>query len=137
MYLCVLALPPFRGVRWIGVPVVLATGLVAGVAAGLLSVNHPDPGYRCGLVSGSVVGAGFAGSFWVALNPTIPPSPPPGVFYDLNYLLATNARYIPIARHDRLVVAVLACAGGVIIALLGAYAGRAAPRRTGTRLLEW
>lgn len=138
VYLGVLALPVFEGMRWTGVPLVLATGLVAGAAAGLIADGGPRAGGRHGLLSGAGAGGCFAGAFWLAFDPTIPPpGRPPGVFYGLNYLLATNAgRFPAVAAHGPLVVAGLALAGGAGIALLGLYAGRKAPQREGRGLIE-
>lgn len=138
VYLGVLALPLFGGMRWTGVPLVLATGLVAGVAAGLVANEGPRTGGRHGLLAGVGAGILYAGAFWLALDPASPPGgAPPGIFYGLNYLLATNAgRFHQIARHGRIVVTGLALVGGLVIALLGLYAGRKAPKRKGRGLFE-
>ena len=125
-HLAVLSVPPFASLRWSAVPLVLATGLLAGAATGRI-VDHVEGGGRHGLLSGGVTGGCFAVAFWVVLSS---PGIDAGVFSALNYLLATNAAHFPvIATHGEYVVAALAVLGGFGIAVLGEYAGRRAPER--------
>lgn len=133
-YLAVLALlPGLQRVRLAGVPLVLATGLVAGAAAGLVADDGPVAGAWHGLLAGSFGGAGFA----VTLVTVFSLNEPYGVFHGLNYVLALSAGDVPVvARHGRAVVAALAGVGWAGIALLGVYAGHAAPRRDGSALIE-
>jgi hypothetical protein len=133
-YLAVLAVPLFAAIRWMAIPLVLATGLIAGAAAGR-AVSDPDPrkaGWH-GFASAGLVGLGFAWGFYAMLAAV---SPPPGVFYGLNYLLATNAGRFPvIATHGEWVVAGVSVAGGSLIALIGLFAGQRAPGRSDEFLL--
>lgn len=142
-YLGLLAvLPGLRGLRWTAVPLVLATGLVAGVAAGLVAGGGPTAeadarairdGAWHGLLAGSLAGAVFAVAFVGALRTDTHA----GVFYPLNYLLATSAGRFPVvAERGGLVVAALAGLGWAGMAALGLYGGRAAPQRETSRLLE-
>jgi hypothetical protein len=125
-HLGVLSVPPFERLGWASVPLVLATGLLAGAATGRV-VNHVEGGGRHGLLSGGLVGACFAVAFWVTIST---PGLESGVFHALSYLLATNAQYAPvIATHGEWVVGALAVCGGFGITLLGEYAGRRAPQR--------
>lgn len=125
-HLAVLTVPPFERLGWSAVPLVLATGLLAGAATGRI-VDHVEGGGRHGLLSGGVTGACFAVAFWVALSS---PGIDAGVFYALNYLLATSAGQFPVvATHGEYVVGALAVLGGLGIALLAEYAGRRAPER--------
>ncbi len=125
-HLGVLSVPPFARLGWGAVPLVLATGLLAGAATGRI-VDHVEGGGRHGLLSGGVTGACFAVAFWVVLST---PGLDGGAFTALNYLLATNAAQFPvIATHGEYVVGALAVGGGFGIALLGEYAGRRAPER--------
>lgn len=133
-YLGVLLLPPLSALRWGVVPLVLAAGLVAGTAASLAAGADPHAGGRLGLLGAGATGLAFALAFRYALAR---PGAPPGAFYALNYLLATNAgRFPAVARHGPVVVSGLAVAGGAGIALLGLYAGTRAPTRAGRGLLE-
>lgn len=133
-YLAVLALlPGLERVRLAGVPLVLATGLVAGTASGLVADDGPLAGAWHGLLAGSLGGAAFA----VVLIAVFSANEPYGVFYGLNYVLALSAGDFPVvATHGRAVVAGLAGAGWALIALLGVYAGHAAPRRDAPSLIE-
>lgn len=135
-------LPGLRGLRWSAVPLVLATGLVAGVAAGLTAGGKPGDdatpadlraGAWHGLLAGSLAGAVLA----VAFVATLTTNTHLGVFYGLNYLLATSADRFPVvAERGGLVVAGLAGIGWGIVALLGLYGGRAAPQRESSGLIE-
>lgn len=126
-YLALLSIPVFSGLRLMAVPLVLASGLLAGAAAGRLARRDDEDGARHGLAAGLLTGTCLAAGFWVALST---PGLSVGVFYGLNYLLATSAgRVRVIATHGPLVVASLAVLGGVAVALLGYVAGREAPRR--------
>ncbi|MFC7175710.1 hypothetical protein [Halosegnis marinus] len=133
-YLALLALAPgFDAVRLAGVPLVLATGLVAGAAAGLAADRGPGPGAWHGLLAGSLGGAAFA----VTLVYVFSANEPYGVFHGLNYVVATSAADFPVvATHGRAVVAGIAGTGWTLIAALGIYAGHAAPRREGGSLIE-
>jgi hypothetical protein len=133
-YLGLLALlPGLEGVRLAGVPLVLATGLVAGAAAGVAADSGPTAGGWHGLLAGSVAGGAFAATlvyvFFV--------NEPYGVFHGLNYVVARYAAYFPVvATYPDTVVAGLAGTGWALIAGLGGYAGHAAPRREGGSLIE-
>lgn len=133
-YLAVLALlPGLEHVRLAGVPLVLATGLVAGAAAGLVADDGPVAGAWHGLLAGSLGGAAFA----VALVTVFSINEPYGVFHGLNYVVALSAGDFPVvATHGSTVVAALAGVGWAGIALLGVYAGHVAPRRDGRTLIE-
>jgi len=133
-YLAVLALlPGLERVRLAGVPLVLGTGLVAGAAAGLVADDGPVAGAWHGLLAGSLGGAAFA----VALVTVFSLNEPYGVFHGLNYVVALSAGAVPVvATHGRAVVAGLAGGGWALIALLGVYAGHAAPRRNDGALIE-
>jgi hypothetical protein len=133
-YLAVLALlPGLERVRLTGVPLVLATGLVAGAAAGLVADDGPLAGAWNGLLAGSLGGAAFA----VTLVTVFSINEPYGVFHGLNYVVALSAGDVPVvAKHGRAVVAGIAGSGWALIALLGVYAGHAAPRRDGSALIE-
>lgn len=125
-YLALLSVPVFSALRWTAVPLVLASGLLAGAAAGRLA-RREDAAGRHGFAAGLVTGGTFAVGFKVALAT---PGLSVGVFYGLNYLLATNAgRVRAIATHGPLVVSSLAVLGGALIGLFGFLAGREAPRR--------
>lgn len=125
-YLALLSIPVFSGLRWIAVPLALASGLLAGAAAGRLARSDGAEA-RHGLAAGLLTGGCFATGFWVALST---PGLSVGVFYEFNYLLATNAgRMGVIATHGPLVVSLLAVLGGAAVALLGYLAGREAPKR--------
>ncbi|WP_435193820.1 hypothetical protein [Natronomonas sp. EA1] len=128
-YLLLLAgFPGTETVRLGGVPLVLATGLIAGATAGRLAPSARVGGWH-GLCSGSLAGGLFAGSFWYLLAL---PARPPGVYYGLNYLLAVSAGQFPVvATHGPLVVALLAGVGWAGIAVCGLYAGTRAPQRHG------
>lgn len=133
-YLLVLTTPVFTRVRWFAVPLVLGAGLLAGATAGRLAERGVHEGGRHGFVAGSVTGVCFAVGFWLALST---PGLSGGIFWSLNYLLATNAGRFPlVATHGTLVVEALAVLGGFAIALLGEYAGRRAPTRTAGVLIE-
>lgn len=133
-YLAVLSVPVFSNLRWLAVPLVLATGLLAGAAAGGLAGRGVHEGGRHGLISGGLTGAGFAVALWVTFST---PGATSGVFWSLEYLLATSAGRFPVvATHGRLVVGALAVLGGLAIALLGEYAGRRAPAREGGLLSD-
>lgn len=134
VYIGILALfPGLEGVRFAGVPLVLATGLVAGAAAGVAADAGPRGGAWHGLLAGSLGGAVFA----VTLVYVFAANEPYGVFHGLNYVLALSAGdFRVIATHGRLVVAGLAGVGWTVIALLGVYAGYAAPQREGGALIE-
>ena len=126
-YLALLSIPVFSGLRLMAVPLVLASGLLAGAAAGRLARRDDAAGGRHGLAAGLITGSCFAAGFWMALST---PGLSVGVFYGLNYLLATNAGSVRvIATHGPLVVSTLAVLGGTLVALLGYLAGREAPRR--------
>lgn len=126
-YLSLLSVPVFSGLRWVAVPLVLASGLLAGAAAGRLARRDDEAGGRHGLAAGLLTGGCFATGFWVALST---PGLSVGVFYGFNYLLATSAgRVGMIATHGPLVVSTLAVLGGAAVAALGYVAGREAPRR--------
>ena len=126
-YLAVLSVPVFSGLGWAAVPLVLASGLLAGAAAGRLARREDSAGGRHGLAAGLLTGTCFALGFWFALST---PGLSVGVFYGFNHLLATSAgRVRMIATHGPLVVAVLAVLGGVTVTLLGYVAGREAPKR--------
>ena len=126
-YLALLSVPVFSGLRWMAVPLVLASGLLAGAAAGRLARRDDEAGGRHGLAAGLLTGTCFAAGFWVALST---PGLSVGVFYGLNYLLATSAGRVGlVATHGPLVVATLAVLGGATVAGLGYLAGREAPRR--------
>lgn len=126
-YLALLSIPVFSGLRLMAVPLVLASGLLAGAAAGRLARRDDAAGGRHGLAAGLLTGSCFAAGFWMALST---PGLSVGVFYGLNYLLATNAGSVRvIATHGPLVVSTLAVLGGTLVALLGYLAGREAPRR--------
>jgi len=126
-HLAVLSIPVFSGLRWTAVPLVLASGLLAGAAAGRLARREDEAGGRHGLAAGLLTGSCFAAGFWLALGT---PGWSVGVFYGLNYLLATSAgRVRVIATHGPLVVGAIALLGGATIGLLGFLAGREAPRR--------
>jgi hypothetical protein len=133
-YLAALALlPGLERVRLAGVPLVLATGLVAGAAAALVADDGPLAGAWHGLLAGSLGGAAFA----VVLVAVFSANEPYGVFYGLNYVLALSAGDVPVvATHGDAVVAALAGVGWALITLLGVYAGHAAPRRDGSGLIE-
>jgi len=133
-YLAALALfPGGERVRLAGIPLVLATGLVAGSAAGLVADDGPLAGAWHGLLAGSLGGAAFA----VTLVTVFSLNEPYGVFHGLNYVVALSAGDFPVvATHSRAVVAGLAGGGWTLIALLGIYAGHAAPRRDGGTLIE-
>jgi hypothetical protein len=126
-YLALLSVPVFSDLRWAAVPVVLASGLLAGAAAGRLARGGDGAGGRHGLVAGLLTGTCLTLGFWTALST---PGLSVGVFYGFNYLLATSAgRVRVIATHGPLVVASLAVLGGVTVAGLGYVAGREAPKR--------
>jgi hypothetical protein len=126
-YLAVLSIPIFSGLRWVAVPLVLASGLLAGAAAGGLARREDEAGGRHGLAAGLLTGGCFAAGFLVALST---PGLSVGVFYGFNYLLATGAgRVRLIATHGPLVVTTLAVLGGGTVAALGYVAGREAPKR--------
>lgn len=133
-YLAVLALlPGLERVRLAGVPLVLATGLVAGAASGLVADDGPVAGAWHGLFAGSLSGAAFA----VVLVTVFSSNEPYGVFHGLNYVVALSAGEFPaVVTHGRAVVAGVAGGGWGLIALLGVYAGHAAPRRNGGSLIE-
>ena len=126
-YLALLSVPVFSGLRWTAVPLVLASGLLAGAAAGRLARRGDDAAGRHGLAAGLFTGICFAVGFQVALST---PGLSVGVFYGLNYLLATSAgRVRVVATHGPLVVSSLAVLGGATVGLLGYVAGREAPKR--------
>ncbi|MFC6942930.1 hypothetical protein ACFQE8_23730 [Salinirubellus sp. GCM10025818] len=127
-YLALLSVPVFSALRWAAVPLVLASGLLAGAAAGGLARHDDDEaGGRHGFTAGLLTGTCFAVGFWVALST---PGFSVGVFHGFNYLLATSAgRVGVIATHGPLVVSALAVLGGATVAGLGYLAGREAPRR--------
>jgi hypothetical protein len=126
-YLAVLAVPVFSGLRWTAVPLVLASGLLAGAAAGRLARREDEAGGRHGFAAGLLTGTCFALGFWVSLST---PGLSVGVFHGFNYLLATNAgRVRLIATHGPLIVSTLAVLGGAAVAALGYVAGREAPKR--------
>lgn len=126
-YLALLSVPVFSGVRLMAVPLVLASGLLAGAAAGRLARRGDAAGGRHGLAAGLFTGSCFAAGFWTALST---PGLSVGVFYGLNYLLATSAGSVRVvATHGPLVVSTLAVLGGTAVALLGYLAGREAPKR--------
>lgn len=142
-YLAVLAfLPGLRALRWSAVALVLGTGLVAGAAAGLAAGGGPDApstpaavreGGWHGLLAGSLSGGLFAAAFVGALRMNTHL----GVFFGLNYLLATSAGRFPVvATHGELVVAALAGLGWSVIAALGLYAGLRAPERETNAVVE-
>lgn len=132
-YLAVLAVPLFAAIRWMAVPLVLATGLIAGAAAGRSVGGDPDRAAWYGFASAGIVGLAFAWGFYAMLAAV---RAPPGIFYSLNYLLATNAGRFPlIATHGEWVVAGVAVAGGGLIALIGLFAGQRAPGRSDEFLL--
>lgn len=133
-YLTLLALlPGLEGVRLGGIPLVLATGLVAGAAAGVFADRGPTAGSWHGLLAGSASGAAFA----AVLVYVFVVNEPYGVFHGLNYVVARSAVHFPIvATAPDAVVAGLAGAGWALIAGLGSYAGHAAPRREGDSLIE-
>jgi hypothetical protein len=126
-YLALLSIPVFSALRWAAVPLALASGLLAGAAAGGLARRDDGAGGRHGLIAGLLTGTCFAVGFWVALST---PGLSVGVFHGFNYLLATNAgRVRVIATHGPLVVSTLAVVGGATVAGLGYLAGREAPGR--------
>ena len=126
-YLAVLSVPVFSGLRLAAVPLVLASGLLAGAAAGRLARRGDAAGGRHGFAAGLLTGACFTLGFWTALST---PGLSVGVFHGFNYLLATSAgRIRVIATHGPLVVSTLAVLGGVAVAALGYVAGREAPKR--------
>jgi hypothetical protein len=126
IHLLILSVPPFAQLGWSAVPLVLATGLLAGAAAGRI-VDHVEGGGRHGLLSGGVTGACFAVVFWVVLST---PSVDGGVFYALESLLTASAAWFPFINiYPEYVVAGLAVIGGFTITVLGEYAGRRAPER--------
>jgi hypothetical protein len=135
-YLALLSVPVFSGLRWAAVPLVLASGLLAGAAAGRLARREDEAGGVHGLVAGLLTGACFAVGFRLALDT---PGWSVGVFYGFNYLLATNAgRVRVIATHGPLVVSTLAVLGGATMGVLGFLAGREAPKRgTEPRFVEY
>lgn len=136
------SVPGLEELRWSAVALVLATGLVAGAVAGLLAGAAPAvdadagdvrDGALHGLLAGSLSGAVVAVAFVLSLRTNTHL----GVFYGLNYLLATSASDFPIVRsRGDLVIAVLAGLGWSVIALLGLYAGREAPKRETHAILE-
>lgn len=133
-YLAALAfVPGFEAVRLEGIPLVLGTGLVAGAAAGLGADRGSHAGAWHGLLAGSVAGGGFA----VALVYVFWTNQPYGVFHGLNHLVATAAGEFPvIATHGQLVIAGLAGGGWAVIAALGLFGGRQAPKRETYRVVE-
>lgn len=134
VYLGVLAFTPgLDDVRLMGVPLVLATGLVAGAAAAIGTGQEPARGAWHGLLAGSVSGALFAVTLVVVFSENLPF----GVFHGLNYVLAVSAGRFPVvATHGSLVVAAIAGIGWAGIAGLGLYAGRAAPKRETNAVVE-
>ena len=133
-HLALLSVPLFSGLRWSAVPLVLASGLLAGAAAGRLARRDPATGGSHGLAAGLITGGCFAAGFWLALDT---PGWSVGVFYGFNYLLATGAgRLRVIATHGPVVVSGLAVLGGATMGLLGYLAGREAPQRSDPRFLE-
>jgi hypothetical protein len=132
-YLVVLAVPLFAAVRWMAVPLVLATGLIAGAAAGRSVGGDPTRAGWYGFTAAGLVGLAFAWGFYLMLAAV---RSPPGIFYSLNYLLATSAGRFPvIAAHGELVVACVSVTGGGLIALIGLFAGQRAPGRSDGFLL--
>lgn len=120
-------LPGMERARLAAVPLLLATGLVAGAGAGLAADNGPRTGGWHGLAAGTLVGAGVAATI---LYTFIVPGAASGAFYAANYLLATSAgQFSVVAQHGSLVVAVLAGLVWGCVAALGLYAGRQAPLR--------
>lgn len=133
-YLAVLALlPGLERVRLAGVPLVLATGLVAGAASGLVADDGPLAGAWHGLLAGSLGGGAFA----VVLVAVFAANEPYGVFHGLNYVVALSAGDFPvIATNGELVVAGIAGGGWAAIAALGLVAGRRAPLRETYGVIE-
>jgi hypothetical protein len=127
-YLALLAVPVFSGVRWMAVPLVLATGLIAGSAAGRAAGGDPRRAGWCGFASAGLVGLGFAWWFYATLAAV---ARPPGVFLGLNYLLARSAAWVPaVATHGQWVAVGVSVGGGGLIALVGLVAGQLAPGRS-------
>lgn len=126
-YLALLSVPIFSGLRWAAVPLVLASGLLAGAAAGRLARREDEAAARHGLAAGLLTGGCFAVGFWTALST---PGLSVGVFYGFNHLLATSASRVRIiTTHGPLVVSTLGVLGGVVVTALGYVAGREAPKR--------
>lgn len=128
LYVAILLwLPGMERARLAAIPLVLATGLVAGAGAGIAADAGPRSGGWHGLAAGTLVGAGVAATILYTFSI---PGAASGAFYAANYLLATSAgEFSVVAQHGPLVLAVLA---GIIwggIAALGLYAGRQAPLR--------
>lgn len=120
-------LPGMEQARLAAVPLMVATGLVAGSGAGLAADAGPRSGGWHGLAAGSLVGAGVAATLFYTFTV---PGAASGAFYAANYLLATFAGQFPvIAQHGPVVLAVLAGLVWAGIAALGLYAGRQAPLR--------
>lgn len=132
--LVLLVVPGLERVRVAGVLLVLASGLVAGASAGIAADDGPWVGAWHGLLAGSLAGAITAGLVTYTFTT---PGAARGVFYGLNYLVATAAGTFPaIASHGVLVVAVGTGVGWALIAALGLYAGHRAPLRDSYSIIE-
>lgn len=126
-------LPGMAAARLVVLPLLLATGLVAGAAASLAAADGPRVGAWHGLLSGTVAGGLVAA---ITIYTFSIPGASRGAFRAANSLVATAAGSAPVvAEHGPLVLAVLAGLGWAVIAALGLYAGRRAPLREGTGVI--
>jgi hypothetical protein len=127
-------LPALERVGLVGALLLLGAGPLAGAAAGWLTPNGPAESTRDGLVAGAVTGLAFAAAFWHVLSVSrfnsLTPLGHGGAFYAVKLTFVYSAGDFPIiSAHPGRVAGGLALAGGVAIALLGAYAGFVADAR--------
>lgn len=131
---CCYLLPPLEAIGVVAVPLALGAGPLAGAAAGRLSPGGPAESTRYGLAAGALTGLVFAAGFWhvvsVARFNTLTPVGRGGAFYAAKLTFAYSAGDIAFfSRYPGRSAGALAMAGGVAIALLGAYAGYVADVR--------
>jgi hypothetical protein len=127
-------LPALERVGLVAALLLLGAGPLAGAAAGWLARGGRAKSTRHGLFAGAVTGLAFAAAFWHVLSVSrfnsLTPLGRGGAFYALKLTFAYSAGDFPIiSTYPGRVAGGLALAGGVAIALLGAYAGFVADAR--------